>query len=189
MLLIFHRELLPTLILARLQPNLVVITSISRQHITRTTEVFSKASNILKVHQEKILFKIFVFIQYDDTYVCDVNNRKQLESIKLIILFLPSFRLFTDKMYCLTLYYHMYGTTINQLIISTKNGTNTPVDHWTKTGSQGNTWYKLSGVNLLLDSQTKVNNFTLHTTTIFVQLKMQFSQNFRTSFYLNPQKI
>lgn len=69
---------------------------------------------------------------------------------------LESIEHFEDKMYCLTLYYHMYGTTINQLIISTKNGTNTPVDHWTKTGSQGNTWYKLSGVNLLLDSQTKV---------------------------------
>ncbi|XP_065938518.1 MAM domain-containing glycosylphosphatidylinositol anchor protein 1-like [Magallana gigas] len=63
---------------------------------------------------------------------------------------------FEDKTYCLSLYYHMYGTHMNSLIISTQNGTDTPINHWTMTGDQGNAWYRLSGLNLQLDHNTKV---------------------------------
>lgn len=62
----------------------------------------------------------------------------------------------TDKIYCLSLYYHMYGSNIKSLIISTQNGTDAPVNHWTMMGNQGNAWNRLSGLNLRLDPQTKV---------------------------------
>lgn len=69
---------------------------------------------------------------------------------------LESIEHFEDNIYCLSLYYHMYGSNIKSLIISTQNGTDAPVDHWTMTGNQGNNWYRLMGLNLQLDPQTKV---------------------------------
>lgn len=79
--------------------------------------------------------------------------------IELIINFKKSayefFFTFTEKMYCLTLYYHMYGSTIGELIIATQNGTQTPVTHWSMTGDQGNVWHRLPGVSLSLDPHTK----------------------------------
>uniref|UniRef100_A0A8W8LTB5 MAM domain-containing protein n=1 Tax=Magallana gigas TaxID=29159 RepID=A0A8W8LTB5_MAGGI len=69
---------------------------------------------------------------------------------------LESIEHFDDKIYCLSLYYHMYGSNIKSLIISTQNGTDAPVNHWTMTGNQGNAWNRLSGLNLRLDPQTKV---------------------------------
>uniref|UniRef100_A0A8W8LNW0 MAM domain-containing protein n=1 Tax=Magallana gigas TaxID=29159 RepID=A0A8W8LNW0_MAGGI len=69
---------------------------------------------------------------------------------------LESSRAFQVKTYCLTMYYHMYGATINTLTIRTKNGNNAAIDRWTLTGNQGDVWHHLSGVNLPLDSQTKI---------------------------------
>uniref|UniRef100_K1PSY1 MAM domain-containing glycosylphosphatidylinositol anchor protein 1 n=1 Tax=Magallana gigas TaxID=29159 RepID=K1PSY1_MAGGI len=61
-----------------------------------------------------------------------------------------------SKTYCLTMYYHMYGGTINTLTIRTQKGNNAAIDRWTLSGNQGDFWHHLSGVNLPLDSQTKI---------------------------------
>lgn len=77
----------------------------------------------------------------------------------------------TDKTYCLSLYYHMYGSNIKSLIISTQNGTDAPVNHWTMTGNQGNAWYRLSGLNLQLDHNTKVICQHLFTSPFYIHLQ------------------
>nr|XP_034308344.1 MAM domain-containing glycosylphosphatidylinositol anchor protein 1-like [Crassostrea gigas] len=69
---------------------------------------------------------------------------------------LESSRAFQVKTYCLTMYYHMYGATINTLTIRTQKGNSAAIDHWTLSGNQGDVWHHLSGVNLPLDSQTKI---------------------------------
>ncbi|XP_056001042.1 MAM and LDL-receptor class A domain-containing protein 1-like [Ostrea edulis] len=74
------------------------------------------------------------------------NSRAILETTKT----------FQDKTYCLTMYYHMYGATTKSLLIQTKKGNDAPITHWQRSGDQGNSWYQLSGVNLTLDSQTKI---------------------------------
>uniref|UniRef100_A0A8W8LNP9 MAM domain-containing protein n=1 Tax=Magallana gigas TaxID=29159 RepID=A0A8W8LNP9_MAGGI len=63
---------------------------------------------------------------------------------------------FQAKTYCLTMYYHMYGGTINTLTIRTQKVNNAAIDRWTLSGNQGDFWHHLSGVNLPLDSQTKI---------------------------------
>uniref|UniRef100_A0A8W8LPF4 MAM domain-containing protein n=1 Tax=Magallana gigas TaxID=29159 RepID=A0A8W8LPF4_MAGGI len=61
-----------------------------------------------------------------------------------------------DITYCLAMYYHMYGGYINTLTIRTQKGNNTAIDRWKLSGNQGDAWHHLSGVNLPLDSQTKI---------------------------------
>nr|XP_034308341.1 MAM and LDL-receptor class A domain-containing protein 1-like isoform X4 [Crassostrea gigas] len=84
--------------------------------------------------------------KYIETSIIASGQRAILESSKT----------FQVKTYCLTMYYHMYGATINTLTIRTKNGNNAAIDRWTLTGNQGDVWHHLSGVNLPLDSQTKI---------------------------------
>uniref|UniRef100_K1PIW9 MAM domain-containing glycosylphosphatidylinositol anchor protein 1 n=1 Tax=Magallana gigas TaxID=29159 RepID=K1PIW9_MAGGI len=81
------------------------------------------------------------------------------------------------KTYCLTMYYHMYGDTINTLTIRTQRGSNAAIDRWKLSGDQGNVWHYLSGVNLPLDSQTKIiieatkgSSFTGDTAIDYVEL-------------------
>ena len=62
----------------------------------------------------------------------------------------------TDKTYCLTMYYHMYGDTTNTLTVRTQKGNNAATDRWQRAGDHGNAWYRLSGLSLALDSETKV---------------------------------
>ncbi|XP_034308318.2 MAM domain-containing glycosylphosphatidylinositol anchor protein 1-like [Magallana gigas] len=69
---------------------------------------------------------------------------------------LQSSRAFQVKTYCLTMYYHMYGATINTLTIRTQRGNSAAIDRWTLSGNQGDVWHHLSGVNVPLDSQTKI---------------------------------
>nr|XP_034308331.1 MAM domain-containing glycosylphosphatidylinositol anchor protein 1 isoform X1 [Crassostrea gigas] len=69
---------------------------------------------------------------------------------------LESFMKFSDITYCLAMYYHMYGGYINTLTIRTQKGNNTAIDRWKLSGNQGDAWHHLSGVNLPLDSQTKI---------------------------------
>lgn len=69
---------------------------------------------------------------------------------------LESSRAFQAKTHCLTMYYHMYGATINTLTIRTQKENNDAIDRWKLSGSQGDVWHHLSGVNLPLDSQTKI---------------------------------
>lgn len=67
------------------------------------------------------------------------------------------------------MYYHMYGATINTLTIRTQKGNSAAINRWKMSGNQGNVWHYLSGVNLPLDSQTKVSSdrqeFVFFTTT------------------------
>uniref|UniRef100_A0A8W8LTG9 MAM domain-containing protein n=1 Tax=Magallana gigas TaxID=29159 RepID=A0A8W8LTG9_MAGGI len=69
---------------------------------------------------------------------------------------LESFIKFSDITYCLAMYYHMYGGYINTLTIRTQKGNNTAIDRWILSGNQGDAWHHLSGVNLPLDSQSKI---------------------------------
>ena len=68
----------------------------------------------------------------------------------------PFLGLIIDKTYCLTMYYHMYGDTTNTLTIRTQKGNNAAIDRWQRAGDHGNAWYRLSGLSLALDSETKV---------------------------------
>uniref|UniRef100_A0A8W8LTB0 MAM domain-containing protein n=1 Tax=Magallana gigas TaxID=29159 RepID=A0A8W8LTB0_MAGGI len=75
------------------------------------------------------------------------------------------------------MYYHMYGATINTLTIRTQKGNNAAIDRWKLSGNQGNVWHHLSGVNLQLDSQTKIiieatkgSDFTGDTAIDYVEL-------------------
>nr|XP_022298242.1 MAM and LDL-receptor class A domain-containing protein 1-like [Crassostrea virginica] len=86
------------------------------------------------------------YYKYIETSYNSLNDRATLQS-KVT---------FEEKMYCLTLYYHMYGSDIKELVIATQNGTQTPVTHWSMTGDQGNVWHRLPGVSLSLDPHTKV---------------------------------
>lgn len=90
---------------------------------------------------------------------------------------LESSMAFQAKTYCLTMYYHMYGDTINTLTIRTQKGNNATIDRWKMSGNQGNVWHHLSGVNLPLDFQTKIimeatkgSSFTGDTAIDYVEL-------------------
>ena len=54
------------------------------------------------------------------------------------------------------MYYHMYGATTNTLTVRTQKGNNAAIDRWQRVGDHGNAWYRLSGLSLALDSETKV---------------------------------
>ena len=54
------------------------------------------------------------------------------------------------------MYYHMYGDTTNTLTVRTQKGSNAAIDRWQRVGDHGNAWYRLSGLSLALDSETKV---------------------------------
>ncbi|XP_022296041.2 MAM domain-containing glycosylphosphatidylinositol anchor protein 1-like [Crassostrea virginica] len=69
---------------------------------------------------------------------------------------LESVRTFQDQTYCLTMYYHMYGDTTNTLTVRTQKGNNAAIDRWQRAGDHGNAWYRLSGLSLALDSETKI---------------------------------
>lgn len=69
---------------------------------------------------------------------------------------LVSNRVFEDKTYCLSMYYHMYGSTTGTLTIQTMNGSDPPVTHWELSGDQGNTWHYLDKLNLPLNSTTEI---------------------------------
>ncbi|XP_056001026.1 MAM domain-containing glycosylphosphatidylinositol anchor protein 1-like [Ostrea edulis] len=86
------------------------------------------------------------YYKYIETSAVVQHERAILETTKT----------FQDKTYCLTMYYHMYGDTTESLFIRTKKGNDAPITRWQKSGNQGNSWYQLSGVNLTLDSQTKI---------------------------------
>ncbi|XP_062595882.1 MAM domain-containing glycosylphosphatidylinositol anchor protein 1-like [Saccostrea cucullata] len=68
---------------------------------------------------------------------------------------LVSNRVFEDKTYCLTMYYHMYGSTTGTLKIQTRTGNDT-VTHWELTGDQGNQWYSIDKLNLPLNNNTEI---------------------------------
>ena len=68
----------------------------------------------------------------------------------------PFLDIFVDKTYCLTMYYHMYGDTTNTLTVRTQKGNNAAIDRWQRAGDHGNAWYRLSGLSLPLDPDTKV---------------------------------
>ncbi|XP_078341216.1 MAM domain-containing glycosylphosphatidylinositol anchor protein 1-like [Crassostrea virginica] len=69
---------------------------------------------------------------------------------------LESVRTFQDRTYCLTMYYHMYGNTTNTLTVRTQKGNNAAIDRWQRVGDHGNAWYRLSGLSLALDHETKI---------------------------------
>ncbi|XP_048741120.1 MAM domain-containing glycosylphosphatidylinositol anchor protein 1-like [Ostrea edulis] len=69
---------------------------------------------------------------------------------------LVSNRIFEDKTYCLSLYYHMYGSTTGTLRIQTKTGNDTSVTHWERSGDQGNSWHSLNNLTLPLDNSTQI---------------------------------
>lgn len=69
----------------------------------------------------------------------------------------PFLGLIIDKTYCLTMYYHMYGDTTNTLTVRTQKGNNAAIDRWQRAGDHGNAWYRLSGLSLALDPNTKVS--------------------------------
>ncbi|XP_056001021.1 MAM domain-containing glycosylphosphatidylinositol anchor protein 1-like [Ostrea edulis] len=86
------------------------------------------------------------YYKYIETSKIGQHERALLETTKT----------FQDKTYCLTMYYHMYGATTESLLIQTKKVNDAHITRWQKSGNQGNIWYQLSGVNLTLDSQTKI---------------------------------
>ncbi|XP_062620639.1 MAM domain-containing glycosylphosphatidylinositol anchor protein 1-like [Saccostrea cucullata] len=63
---------------------------------------------------------------------------------------------FEDKTYCLSMYYHMYGSTTGTLKIQTRTGNDTVVTHWEKSGDQGNQWYSIDKLNLPLNNNTEI---------------------------------
>ncbi|XP_061186891.1 MAM domain-containing glycosylphosphatidylinositol anchor protein 1-like [Saccostrea echinata] len=69
---------------------------------------------------------------------------------------LVSNRVFEDKTYCLSMYYHMYGSTTGTLKIQTRTGNDTAVTHWELTGDQGNQWYSIDKLNLPLNNNTEI---------------------------------
>ena len=50
----------------------------------------------------------------------------------------------------------MYGDTVSTLAVRTQKGNNAAIDRWHRDGDHGNAWYRLSGLSLALDSETKV---------------------------------
>ncbi|XP_062621702.1 LOW QUALITY PROTEIN: MAM domain-containing glycosylphosphatidylinositol anchor protein 1-like, partial [Saccostrea cucullata] len=69
---------------------------------------------------------------------------------------LVSNRVFEDKTYCLSMYYHMHGSTTGTLKIQTRTGNDTAVTHWEKSGDQGNQWYSIDKLNLPLNNNTEI---------------------------------
>uniref|UniRef100_A0A8W8LNP4 MAM domain-containing protein n=2 Tax=Magallana gigas TaxID=29159 RepID=A0A8W8LNP4_MAGGI len=67
-----------------------------------------------------------------------------------------SSKVFTARSYCLTFYYHMSGSQMGDLTVSTQNGTQSAVTKWTRSGNQGDVWIQVPGIDLKLDSQTKI---------------------------------
>ena len=60
------------------------------------------------------------------------------------------------KSYCLSFYYHMYGSGMGILKIETQTGSQNPVTLWMLSGNQGNTWHSLKNLTIPLDQDTKV---------------------------------
>nr|XP_022296041.1 MAM and LDL-receptor class A domain-containing protein 1-like [Crassostrea virginica] len=86
------------------------------------------------------------YYKYIETSTTGIGQKAILESV----------RTFQDKTYCLTMYYHMYGDTVSTLAVRTQKGKNAAIDRWQRAGDHGNAWYRLSGLSLALDSETKI---------------------------------
>ncbi|XP_065936808.1 neuropilin-1-like [Magallana gigas] len=69
---------------------------------------------------------------------------------------LISSKVFTARSYCLTFYYHMSGSQMGDLTVFTQNGTQSVVTKWTENTDQGDVWIQVPGIDLKLDSQTKI---------------------------------
>ncbi|XP_065938524.1 MAM domain-containing glycosylphosphatidylinositol anchor protein 1-like [Magallana gigas] len=69
---------------------------------------------------------------------------------------LVSSKAFSARSYCLTFYYHMFGSKMGGLTVSTQNGTQSAVTKWTMSGNQGDVWIQVPGIDLKLDPQTKI---------------------------------
>nr|XP_022298245.1 MAM and LDL-receptor class A domain-containing protein 1-like isoform X3 [Crassostrea virginica] len=87
-----------------------------------------------------------LYYKYIETSATMLGEKAILESV----------RTFQDKTYCLTMYYHMYGDTTNTLTVRTQKGNNAAIDRWQRAGDHGNAWYRLSGLSLALDPNTKI---------------------------------
>ncbi|XP_078329274.1 uncharacterized protein LOC144624019 [Crassostrea virginica] len=63
---------------------------------------------------------------------------------------------FEAKSYCLSFYYHMYGSGMGTLMIQTQTGSQNPATLWMLSGNQGNTWHSLKNLTIPLDQDTKI---------------------------------
>ncbi|XP_062608885.1 uncharacterized protein LOC134270666 [Saccostrea cucullata] len=69
---------------------------------------------------------------------------------------LESNKRFQDKIYCLSLFYHMRGSNIGRLIIKTENSSYGKTVLKQITGEQGNTWQKMDSLNVSVNRNTKI---------------------------------
>lgn len=69
---------------------------------------------------------------------------------------LVSSKAFTARSYCLTFYYHMFGSQMGDLTVFTQNGTQSAVTKWTENTDRGDIWIQVPGIDLKLDPQTKI---------------------------------
>nr|XP_022301459.1 MAM and LDL-receptor class A domain-containing protein 1-like [Crassostrea virginica] len=68
---------------------------------------------------------------------------------------LVSSKTFQGRSYCLTFYYHMLGSQMGDLTVSTQNGTEAPVGQWSVSGVNQDEW-KEHRIDLSLDPHTKI---------------------------------
>ncbi|XP_061186628.1 thyroid hormone-induced protein B-like [Saccostrea echinata] len=81
----------------------------------------------------------------------DAATLKRNDEVTLV-----STRTFMAKSYCLTFYYHMFGTQTGTLTVLTQNGTSSAETKWTVSGENQDVWREVPGIDLNLDSQTKI---------------------------------
>lgn len=87
---------------------------------------------------------------------------------------LVSNRVFEDKTYCLSMYYHMYGSTQGTLKIQTITGSDPPVTHWELSGDQSNTWHSLDKLNLPLNNNTMIRFEGIRGTNYYSDMSIDY---------------
>eukprot|EP00105_Crassostrea_gigas_P007394 XP_011421616.1 PREDICTED: MAM and LDL-receptor class A domain-containing protein 1-like [Crassostrea gigas] len=72
------------------------------------------------------------------------------------IVTLVSSKAFTARSYCLSFYYHMFGSPMGDLTVFTQNGSQPMETKWTENTNRGDIWIQNPGIDLKLDPQTKI---------------------------------
>lgn len=66
------------------------------------------------------------------------------------------------RSYCLSFYYHMFGSPMGDLTVFTQNGSQPMETKWTENTNRGDIWIQNLGIDLKLDPQTKVHPLHIH---------------------------
>ena len=89
--------------------------------------------------------------------------------------------------YCLSFYYHMYGSGMGTLKVQTQTGSENPVTLWMMSGNQGTKWHRLYRLAIPLDQNTKVTQSVMHATGIILYQDNWFVKT--PSRYLPQQSV